>query len=64
MVDLCSIHGPEYFKLSVEAKQELLSAVQDTVKMEFSTSSERRCVAQLATRLCQIWGNLAFQLIA
>ncbi|PKI34616.1 hypothetical protein CRG98_045010 [Punica granatum] len=63
VVDLSSLHGPNYFLLPMEVKQELISAVQEAVNMDFSSSMERRSVLQIAAKLQQIWGKRALNLI-
>ncbi|XP_057979061.1 TORTIFOLIA1-like protein 2 isoform X2 [Malania oleifera] len=57
LVDLSTIHGPNYLVLSVKARREFLSATQQAVNMKFSNHAERSCVTQLATKLRQIWGK-------
>uniref|UniRef100_A0A5B7AJZ7 Putative microtubule-associated protein TORTIFOLIA1 n=1 Tax=Davidia involucrata TaxID=16924 RepID=A0A5B7AJZ7_DAVIN len=57
VVDLSSIHGPNYLVPSAKARREFLSAIQDAANMEFSNSAERRSVTQLAMKLHQIWGK-------
>ncbi|KAA8535880.1 hypothetical protein F0562_030883 [Nyssa sinensis] len=57
VVDLSSIHGPNYLVPSAKARREFLSAIEDAANMEFSNSVERRSVTQLAMKLHQIWGN-------
>jgi hypothetical protein len=57
-VDLSTIHGPNYLVISAKARQELLSAIQEVMNMEFSNPVERRCVTQLGMKLHHIWGKL------
>ncbi|KAK9269469.1 hypothetical protein L1049_001244 [Liquidambar formosana] len=57
VVNLSTIHGPNYLVLSAKARQEFLSAIQEAVNMEFPNASERRSVTQLAMKLHQIWGK-------
>ncbi|KAK3221198.1 hypothetical protein Dsin_008223 [Dipteronia sinensis] len=57
VVELSTIHGPNHLVLSAKVKREFLSAVQETLKMEFSNPAERRSTTQLAMKLCQVWGN-------
>ncbi|KAK2646093.1 hypothetical protein Ddye_021288 [Dipteronia dyeriana] len=55
VVELSTIHGPNHLVLSAKVKREFLSAVQETLKMEFSNPAERRSTTQLAMKLCQVW---------
>ncbi|KAK4775049.1 hypothetical protein SAY86_009984 [Trapa natans] len=57
VVELSTTHGPNYFFLTVEVKQELLSAIQEAVNMELPSSMERRSALQIASKLHQIWGK-------
>ncbi|XP_031281596.1 TORTIFOLIA1-like protein 2 [Pistacia vera] len=57
VVDLSTIHGPNHLVLSTKARREFLTAIQETLKMEFSNSAERRSITQLAMKLCQVWGK-------
>ena len=58
MVDLSTIHGPNYLVLSAKARREFLSAVEEAVNMEFPNPAERRSVTQLAMKLHQLWGKI------
>lgn len=57
VVDLSTIHGPNYLVLSAKARREFLSAVEEAVNMEFPNPAERRSVTQLAMKLHQLWGK-------
>ncbi|KDP27742.1 hypothetical protein JCGZ_19771 [Jatropha curcas] len=57
VVDLSTIHGPDYFVLSAKARRDFLSAIQEAANMEFSDPAERRTTTQLAVRLCRLWGR-------
>ncbi|XP_059637491.1 TORTIFOLIA1-like protein 2 [Cornus florida] len=57
VVDLSSIHGPNYVVLSAKARREFLSAIQKSANMEFPNLAERRSVMQLTMKLHQIWGK-------
>ncbi|EEF34566.1 Microtubule-associated protein TORTIFOLIA1, putative [Ricinus communis] len=57
MVDLSTIHGPDYLVLSAKARREFLSAIQEAANMEFSNPAERRSITQLTMRLCHLWGK-------
>lgn len=58
MVELSTIHGPNYFVLSAKARREFLSAVEEAVNMEFPNPAERRSATQLAMKLHQLWGKM------
>ncbi|KAJ4709158.1 microtubule-associated protein TORTIFOLIA1 [Melia azedarach] len=57
VVDLSALHGSNYLVPSTKARREFLSAIQETLKMEFSNPAERRSITQLVMKLCQVWGN-------
>lgn len=57
VVDLSTIHGPTYFILSMKAKEEVMSATHEVVKMEFSSSAERRSANQMAVKLHHLLGT-------
>ncbi|XP_050260992.1 TORTIFOLIA1-like protein 2 isoform X2 [Quercus robur] len=57
VVDLSTIHGPNYLVISAKARQEFLSAIQEAMNMEFSNPAERRYVTQLAMKFHHIWGK-------
>ncbi|KAL4596281.1 hypothetical protein ACB092_12G152600 [Castanea dentata] len=46
--NLSTIHGPNYLAISAKARQELLSAIQEAMNMEFSNPAERRYVTQIS----------------
>ncbi|XP_024963647.1 TORTIFOLIA1-like protein 2 [Cynara cardunculus var. scolymus] len=56
-VELSSGHGPNQFVLTAKARRQLLGAIQEAVNMEFPNAMERRSVAQLVSRLHQVWGK-------
>ncbi|KAK6941204.1 HEAT repeat [Dillenia turbinata] len=58
VVELSSIHGPNYLVLSAKARIELLSAIQEAAKLEYLSLAERRSVAKLAMKLQQVWGKI------
>ncbi|XAR47967.1 hypothetical protein NMG60_11030622 [Bertholletia excelsa] len=60
VVDLSTIHGPNYLGLSAKARQEFLSAIQESLALGFSNPSERRSITQMAIRLRQIWGKCSW----
>ncbi|GFY80551.1 ARM repeat superfamily protein [Actinidia rufa] len=53
VVDLSTIHGPNYLVVSAKARREFLLAIQEAANL--SNPAERRPVTQLAMRLDQIW---------
>ncbi|CAK9165938.1 unnamed protein product [Ilex paraguariensis] len=61
VVDLSTIHGPNYLVLSGKARREFLVAIQEAVKMEYSNPAERSRVTQLAMKLHRIWGEAFFE---
>nr|POE60225.1 tortifolia1-like protein 2 [Quercus suber] len=56
VVDLSTIHGPNYLVISAKARQEFLSAIKEAMNMEFSNPAGRRYVTQLAMKFLHIWG--------
>lgn len=56
-VELSSDHGPNKLVLTAKARRQLLGAIQEAVNMEFPNATERRSVAQLVSRLHQVWGK-------
>lgn len=59
VVELNSVHGPNYIVLPTNAKREFLSAFQEAIKGGYSTPAERKSLMQLAMALNQIWGKIA-----
>lgn len=59
VVELSSVHGPDYIVLPTNAKREFLSAFQEAIKGGYSTPAERKSLMQLAMTLNQIWGKNA-----
>ncbi|KAF5954942.1 hypothetical protein HYC85_007798 [Camellia sinensis] len=57
VVDLSTIHGPNYLGLSAKARQEFLSAIREAANQGYSNLAERSSVTQLAVKLHQIWGE-------
>ncbi|CAI0553321.1 unnamed protein product [Linum tenue] len=57
VVELSSIHGPDYLGLSSKGRREFLSAIQEAAGMGFSNPAERKSVTQLAAKLQQLWGR-------
>ncbi|KAF4365590.1 hypothetical protein F8388_007423 [Cannabis sativa] len=51
VVDLSTVHGPNYLMSTVKARQKLLSAVQEALRMEFSNPLEKRSMNQVAAKL-------------
>ena len=45
---MSTMHGPNYLAISAKARQELLSAIQEAMNMEFSNPAERRYVTQIS----------------
>ena len=45
---MSTIHGLNYLAISAKARQELLSAIQEAMNMEFSNPAERRYVPQIS----------------
>ncbi|XP_030493142.2 TORTIFOLIA1-like protein 2 [Cannabis sativa] len=57
VVDLSTVHGPNYLMSTVKARQKLLSAVQEALRMEFSNPLEKRSMNQVAAKLHHVWGK-------
>ena len=45
---MSTMHGPNYLAISAKARQELLSAIQEAMNMEFCNPAERRYVTQIS----------------
>ena len=45
---MSTIHGLNYLAISAKARQELLSAIQEAMNVEFSNPAERRYVPQIS----------------
>jgi len=56
---MSTIHGPNCIAISIEAKEHLLSAIQEAVNLHIFNHSERRRAAELAMKLHHIWGKTA-----
>ena len=54
---MSSGHGVNQLVLTTKARRQLLGAIQEAVNMEFPNATERRSVAQLVSRLHQVWGK-------
>ncbi|XP_047171097.1 TORTIFOLIA1-like protein 2 [Vigna umbellata] len=59
IVEMSTIHGPNCIAISIEAKEHLLSAIQEAVNLHIFSHSERRRAAELAMKLHHIWGKTA-----
>ncbi|XP_014509426.1 TORTIFOLIA1-like protein 2 [Vigna radiata var. radiata] len=59
IVEMSTIHGPNCISISMEAKEHLLSAIQEAVNLHIFSHSERRRAAELAMKLHHIWGKTA-----
>ncbi|KAJ4962412.1 hypothetical protein NE237_022351 [Protea cynaroides] len=57
VVDLSTTQGPDCLGLSMKAKREFLSALQEAAAMDFLNPAERRAVIQCTLKLRQIWGK-------
>lgn len=55
---MSAIHGPNYIALSIETKEQLLSAIQEVVNLNIFSHAERRCAAKLAMELHHMWGKI------
>ena len=45
---MSTMHGPNYLAISAKARQELFSAIQEAMNLEFSNPAERRYVTQIS----------------
>ncbi|XP_042494584.1 TORTIFOLIA1-like protein 2 isoform X2 [Macadamia integrifolia] len=57
VVDLSTTRGPDCLGLSMKAKREFLSALQEAAGMDFLNPVKRRSITQYAVKLQQIWGD-------
>ncbi|TKY44488.1 Microtubule-associated protein TORTIFOLIA1 [Spatholobus suberectus] len=57
IVEMSTIHGPNCIAISIEAKEQLLSAIQEAVNLHIFSHAERRRAAELAMKLHHIWGK-------
>ena len=55
---MSTIHGPNCIALSIDVKEQLLSAVQEAGNMNIFSHAERRCATELAMKLHHIWGKI------
>ncbi|CAJ1951643.1 unnamed protein product [Sphenostylis stenocarpa] len=55
IVEMSTTHGPNCISISIEAKEQLLSAIQEAVNLHIFSHSERRCAAELAMKLHHVW---------
>ncbi|XP_016203857.2 TORTIFOLIA1-like protein 2 [Arachis ipaensis] len=58
IVEMSTIHGPNCIALSIEVKEQLLSAVQEAGDLNIISHAERRCATELAMKLHHIWGKI------
>ena len=59
---MSTMHGPNDLAISAKARQELLSAIQEAMNMEFSNPAERRYVPQIsASPLSISLSNISLQ---
>ena len=59
---MSTMHGPNYLAISAKARQELVSAIQGAMNMEFSNPAERRYVPQIsASPLSISLSNISLQ---
>ncbi|KAK7379931.1 hypothetical protein VNO78_32188 [Psophocarpus tetragonolobus] len=59
IVEMSTIHGPSCIAISIEAKEQLLLAVQEAVNLHIFSHTERRRASELATKLHHIWVKTA-----
>nr|KYP61354.1 Microtubule-associated protein TORTIFOLIA1 [Cajanus cajan] len=57
IVEMSSIHGPNCIAISIEVKEQLISAVQEVVNLHIFSHAERTRAAELAMKLHRIWGK-------
>ncbi|XP_057869592.1 TORTIFOLIA1-like protein 2 [Cryptomeria japonica] len=55
VVDLTASNGSDYLGLSLDAKKEMLQALQEASSKHFSDSSNRNTIAQSASKLSTLW---------
>ncbi|XP_015954954.1 TORTIFOLIA1-like protein 2 [Arachis duranensis] len=58
IVEMSTIHGPNCIALSIEVKEQLISAVQEAGDLTIISLAERRCATELAMKLHHIWGKI------
>jgi len=56
---MSTIHGPNCIAISIETKEQLLSAIQEALNLSIFSHSERRRAAELAMKLHHVWGKTA-----
>ncbi|KAL9324743.1 hypothetical protein ACSQ67_009600 [Phaseolus vulgaris] len=59
IVEMSTIHGPNCIAISIETKEQLLSAIQEALNLSIFSHSERRRAAELAMKLHHVWGKTA-----
>ncbi|XP_038698488.1 TORTIFOLIA1-like protein 2 isoform X1 [Tripterygium wilfordii] len=57
VVYLGTIRGPNHLVVPAKVRLELLSAIQEAVKMEHYNPAERKSITQLAVELYRLWGE-------
>ena len=55
---MSTMHGPNDLAISAKARQELLSAIQEAMNMEFSNPAERGYVTQISASPLSIFLSL------
>ncbi|MED6207799.1 hypothetical protein PIB30_038992 [Stylosanthes scabra] len=58
VVEMSTLHGPNSIALSIEVKEQLISAVQEAGDLNIISHAERRCATELAMKLHHIWGKI------
>ncbi|XP_027359507.1 TORTIFOLIA1-like protein 2 [Abrus precatorius] len=58
IVEMSTIHGPNCIALSIEAKKQILAAIQEAVNLHIFGHAERRHAAEVVMKLHHIWGNI------
>ncbi|KAH9331209.1 hypothetical protein KI387_003317 [Taxus chinensis] len=55
VVDLTASNGSDYLGLSLDAKKDMLSVLQEASSMHFSDASSRKTISQSASKLSTLW---------
>ncbi|XP_058727244.1 TORTIFOLIA1-like protein 2 [Vicia villosa] len=59
VVEMSTVHGPNYIALSIEVKEQLLYAVEEVVNLNIISHAERRHAAELAIKLDHMWSTIS-----
>ncbi|KAL5079905.1 hypothetical protein RYX36_008326 [Vicia faba] len=59
VVELSTVHGPNYIALSIEVKEQLLYAIEEVVNLNIISHADRKRAAELAIKLDHMWSTIS-----